>query len=487
MTTTDTSNISPGMAALLSAVEMESSKSSNDDQHCQNASSEGNMSKIEANDAPRPSNKASLKKRWLEREDSNRSNMTEDTEVTDDACSTSRANSSVVSSSAATLSDSVICDTCISSRDLRVRGSVMDDGRSYEHECEDAKSSSYLSNRPIKKRRHFLNNVSSSSSAPITSDDQNFVHDETGAISTSGQAANQAVGTKQEMQAQQAFLTEVRRQASSRIAASLQLGRALSLSSSSSSSSSDSPSPAPTAANNPSMVASAGPSNRSHRRHWAPSSAAARSRRALRAHYAQDAAQLLAGVRNMHVSSGVAADTASIAEPASASQLGELAVIASPSTSPMTDPTSTMTPSLATAPTTTLLTTAPIVQCLTSHYELNRHTSNVVSSAIEALQKSQSIHFTAHPIAPMPQLDAMLRRRRMSLDAVSTTSRTRLAVEAGIVVGTNKGAAATATARAMQQGNAAANVCMDRPATIAGIAIPYYLQRVTAGSVSFQM
>ena len=85
----------------------------------------------------------------------------------------------------------------------------------------------------------------------------------------------------------------------------------------------------------------------------------------------------------------------------------------------------------------------------------------------------------------MPQLDAALRRRRMSLDAVSTTSRTRLAVEAGIVVGTNKNAAATATA--MQQGNAAGNVSLDRPATIAGIAVPYYLQRVTAGGASLQM
>ena len=101
----------------------------------------------------------------------------------------------------------------------------------------------------------------------------------------------------------------------------------------------------------------------------------------------------------------------------------------------------TMAPTTTTAPA-NITTTAPIVQSLTSHYELNRRTSDVVSSAIEALQNSQSIHFRANPIAPMPQLDAVLRRRRMSLDAVSTTSRTRLAVEAGIVVGTNKNAAA---------------------------------------------
>ena len=172
MTTVDASNISSGMAALLSAVEMESRKSSAVDAHqTQNASSEGNasasMSKTEANDAPQPNSvqasKPSLKKRWLEREDSNRSNMTEDTEVTADDNTYSTSCAVAVSSSAATLSDSVICDTSKSIRDQtstsRARGSVMDDGRSYEQECDDVRSPRYLSNRPIKKRRHFINNV----------------------------------------------------------------------------------------------------------------------------------------------------------------------------------------------------------------------------------------------------------------------------------------------------------------------------------------
>ena len=55
MTTVDASNISSGMAALLSAVKMESSQSSAVNAQTQNASSEGNasasMSKI---DAPQP-------------------------------------------------------------------------------------------------------------------------------------------------------------------------------------------------------------------------------------------------------------------------------------------------------------------------------------------------------------------------------------------------------------------------------------------------
>ena len=497
MTTIDASTTSTGMAALLSAVEMESSQSS-DQLRPNGSSSEGNasmvsMSKTEAKDVPKSHsvtpaiNRPSLKKRWLEREDSNRSNLTKDTEVTVecDACSTS----------CATLSDSVIiCDTSNSSREQtassQVRGSVMDDGRSYQQECDDARSSSHLSNRPMKKRRHFLhNNVSSSgdnaatssssATSTIVSDDQKLQPGEAGTSIAApiNQTLQQEDDAQQALLTQQALLSKVRRQASSRIAASLQLGRrvSLSLSSSSSSSGNDSPPPSLTmTTRNPSMLASTGLSLvDSRRRHWtSSSSAAARSRRALRAHYAQDAAQLLAGVENMQVSSTVASATSN-------TPTGEIPSMSSPSTLPMTSPTSTSAPTPAP---TTITTNAPIVQSLTSHYELNRHTSNVVSSAIEALQKSQSIHFAANPIAPMPQLDDVLRRRRMSLDAVSTTSRTRLAVEAGIVVGTNKGAAA-ATATAMQKRrNGAANGSLDsQPATIAGIGIPYYLQRVTAG------
>lgn len=489
MTTIDASTTSTGMAALLSAVEMESS--SGGDQRHPNASSElGNasmacMSKTEAIDVPKShsvtptshTSKPSLKKRWLEREDSNRSNLTKDTEVTleCDACSIS----------CATLSDSVIiCDTSNTASPL-ARGSVMDDGRSYQQECDDARSSSYLSNRPMKKRRHFLHtNVSSSgdhatssSPATITSDDQKFQPGEAVTSCASGQPLQPEDDAQQALLAQQELLSKVSRQASSRITASLQLGRRVSLSlSSSSSSSSGSDSPPhylTTAAGNAPIPASTSLSQvDSYRRHWASSSssAAARCRRALRAHYAQDAAQLLAGVENMQVSSTVGAANA---------PTDEIPSMSSQTTLPMTAPTSTVAP---TPTPTTITTNAPIVQSPTSHYELNRHTSKVVSSAIEALQKSQSIHFTADPIAPMPQLDAVLRRRRLSLDAVSTTSRTRLAVEAGIVVGTNKGAAAATATVLRKWRNGAANGCLDsRPATIAGIGIPYYLQRVTAG------
>ena len=92
-----------------------------------------------------------------------------------------------------------------------------------------------------------------------------------------------------------------------------------------------------------------------------------------------------------------------------------------------------------TTTTTTTSTSAPIVQSLATHCELNRHTSHVLSSAINVLQTSQSLPFATNPIAPMPGFDAVVGWRRMRLDAVSATSRMRLAVEAGIVLGQGGG------------------------------------------------
>jgi len=240
----------------------------------------------------------------------------------------------------------------------------MDDGRPYDGP-----------NRPIKKRRHHVH----THSAPMPN--------------------------------REALLAQARLQASSRIAASLQIARRQSLPPSS-------------------------------------SSAVARSRRALYTHHAQDAAQLLAGVEIMRVSSSSApAHAPSPSVPSSlenhgnvpaATTLQQMPVLPAPAP-PMPSPALLTTTATTTTTTTT---SAPIVQSLATHCELNRHTSHVLSSAINVLQTSQSLPFATNPIAPMPGLDAVVGRRRMRLDAVSATSRMRLAVEAGIVLGQGGGGGA---------------------------------------------
>ena len=129
---------------------------------------------------------------------------------------------------------------------------------------------------------------------------------------------------------------------------------------------------------------------------------------------------LLAGVESMRVSS----NHDNIPAPTTSQQLPV------PAPAPLTP-----SPALLAANTATTTTSIPIVQSLATHCELNRHTSHVLSSAIDVLQTSQSLPFAANPIAPMPGLDDVVCRRRRRLDAVSANSRMRLAVEAGIVLG----------------------------------------------------
>ena len=355
MTTIDASSMalsqsSCSISAFPAITKLESSQSSHRDDD--NASSNAPADHADHSHSAAASSRPSLKKRWLAREDSNRSSMSDDTASTADSTSCA----SVSSSSTFTLGDgdSVTCDqqptstnnTSSSSRGQRT--SVMDDGRPYEGPA-----------RPIKKRRHIV-----------------------------------------PTQDREALLAQARRQASSRIAASLQIARRQSLTSS--------------------------------------SSAVARSRRALRAHHAQDAAQLLAGVESMRVSTSASSQPPSPSLLSSSSESnGNIPAPATSQQMSVPAPTPpTPSPAFLTNTTNTAATTsAPIVQSLATHCELNRHTSHVLSSAIDVLQASQSIHFAANPIAPMPGLDDVVCRRRQRLDAVSSTSRMRLAVEAGIVLG----------------------------------------------------
>ena len=384
MSTIDASSValspsSDSMSAFPANKLLESSPSSHRDDNA--------FSNAPADDHPAAAaaSRPSLKKRWLAREDSNRSIMSVDTASTADStsCGASVSSSSSSSSSSSTAftlgdGDSVIhvCDqqptsatnTGTSSGSRGRRGSVMDDGRPYDGPS-----------RPIKKRRHLVH----THSAP--------------------------------MQDREVLLAQARLQASSRIAASLQIARRQSLPPSSS------------------------------------SSAVARSRRALYTHHAQDAAQLLAGVESMRVSSSSSpAHAPSPSAPSSLENHGnvpaattsqQVPVLPAPAP-PMPSPALLNTTNTTTTTAATTTTSAPIVQSLATHCELNRHTSHVLSSAIDVLQASQSLPFASNPIAPMPGLDAVVGRRRMRLDAVSATSRMWLAVEAGIVLGQGGGGGA---------------------------------------------